>query len=141
MTSIRDDAQLVAALQRMDLADLAGLQQTLHQELRDHGSTNASLATALGAHSIEVAVWLRFQQYSDDSDKVVMLLGAVAVAIAWMTYRNSPASTSNLHQTMATIREGRVYMLPVPRTDPCICGSHSNFKSCHGMPPVAAPAM
>jgi uncharacterized protein YchJ len=42
---------------------------------------------------------------------------------------------------MTLTEEGHVYMLPVPRTDPCICGSHAKFKNCHGMPPVAAPAM
>ncbi|WP_237570026.1 SEC-C domain-containing protein [Mycolicibacterium lacusdiani] len=141
MFSNRDDEQLVAALERMALAELVALQRVLHDELRTGRPTTAILAKAAGAHSIEVAVWLRFHANHTESAKLAMLLGTLAVSIAWRTYRGTPAPDTTLRQAMTIIEEGRVYMLPVPRTDPCFCGSRATFKSCHGMPPVAAPAM
>ena len=141
MFAVRDDEQLVAALEHMTLAELVALQQVLHEELRTGRPTTAELAKAAGGRSIEVAVWMRFHANHTESAKIVMLLGALAVSIAWMTYRGTPAPVTTLRKAMTIIEEGRVYMLPIPRTDPCFCGSRATFKSCHGTPPVAAPAM
>jgi uncharacterized protein YecA (UPF0149 family) len=87
------------------------------------------------------ASWFRFRRSTGEAVKVVMLLGALAVAMAWLTHRHMPAPTTRLQDAMARVREDHVYMLPIPRTDPCFCGSGGRFRACHGKPPMAAPAV
>jgi hypothetical protein len=138
---IRNDSQLIAALNQMTLAELMSLQDALNNALGSGHVTTTAWAQAIDGHSTEAAIWLCSHPYRDEESKLVILLATLAVAIAWMTYRKSPASESDLQQAMGTARDGHAYMLPIPRGDPCFCGSRAKFRLCHGMPPVAEPAM
>lgn len=133
------DVRLELALTRMTLSELNSLQDHLHALLRAGLPSNEHLAKALEGHDVDVAGWLRFRESHDDAVKVVMLLGAIAVAIAWLTYRHMPAPTRRLQDAVATVREDHVYMLPIPRNDPCFCGSGGRFRACHGKLPSAVP--
>jgi hypothetical protein len=81
------------------------------------------------------------QAFRGEAVEVVTLLVGLAVASAWMRRGGTPASTRRLQDAMARVREEHVYMLPIPRDDPCFCGSGSRFRACHGRPPNAAPAV
>lgn len=127
------DARLESALQGRSLGELRDVQNLL---LRSAG--DGSAADAVATHVPEVARWLR-ERGDDDSDaKTFMLLGAVALALAWLTHRSRPAPTNRLRQALATIDDGHAYMLAIPRSGPCFCGRDSQFRYCHGQPPVAA---
>lgn len=135
------DAHVEAVLVGMTLDELSHLQDVLLEELRTGMPSSEQIAKALERQSVEVAEWFRFRQTTGEAVKIVMLLGALAVAIAWMTHRHVPAPPNRLQEAMARVREDHVYMLPIPRSDPCFCGSGSRFRSCHGRPPLAAPAI
>lgn len=135
------DAHVEAVLAGMTLDELSHLQDALLEELRTGMPSAEQVAKVLEGQSVEVAAWFRFRQSTGEAVKVVMLLGALAVAIAWMTHRHVPAPAHRLQDAMARVREDHVYMLPIPRSDPCFCGSGSRFRSCHGRPPMAAPAV
>jgi hypothetical protein len=135
------DARVEAVLVRMTLDELSRMQDALLAELRTGMPSTEQIAKALERQSVEVAAWFRFRQATGEAVKIVMLLGALAVAIAWLTHRHVPAPAHRLQDAMARVREDHVYMLPIPRSDPCFCGSGSRFRSCHGRPPLAAPAV
>ena len=135
------DAHVEGVLIEMTLDELSALQDVLLAQLRTGMPSTEQIAKALERQSVEVAAWFRFRQSSGEAVKVVMLLGALAVAIAWLTHRHVPAPTKRLQDAMARVHEDHVYMLPIPRSDPCFCGSGSMFRACHGRPPVAAPAV
>jgi hypothetical protein len=135
------DARLEAALNRMTLDELNRLQDTLFEQLRMGLPSNEQIAKALERQDVDVAAWFRFRESEGRAVKSMMLLGALAVAIAWMTYRGRPAPTHRLQDAIARICEDHVYMLPIPRSDPCFCGSSTRFRACHGQPPVASPAV
>lgn len=135
------DAHVEAVLVEMTLDELSRLQDILLDQLRTGMPSTEQIAKALERQSVEVAAWFRFRQSSGEAVKVVMLLGALAVAIAWLTHRHIPAPTRRLQDAMARVHEDHVYMLPIPRSDPCFCGSDRMFRACHGRPPVAAPAV
>ncbi|KAA0097611.1 hypothetical protein CIW49_17300 [Mycolicibacterium sp. P1-18] len=134
------DAHVESVLVRMSLDELSRLQDALLAELRTGMPSTEQIAKALERQSIEVAAWFRFRQAAE-AVKIVMLLGALAVAIAWQTHRHVAAPAHRLQDAMARVHEDHVYMLPIPRSDPCFCGSGSRFRSCHGRPPMAAPAV
>lgn len=133
------DAQLESVLVCMTLDELNCLQDTLHAQLRGGLPSIQHIARALERQNGDVAGWLRFREPHDEAVKVVMLLGALAVAIAWLTYRRTPAPTGRLQAAVATVCEDHVYMLPIPRNDPCFCGGGGRFRACHGKLPSAAP--
>jgi hypothetical protein len=135
------DARIESVLTAMTLEELSRLQDILLEQLRTGLPSSEQIAKALERQSVEVAAWFRFRQSTGEAVKVVMLLGALAVASAWMTHRHIPAPTHRLQDAMARVREDHVYMLPIPRSDPCFCGSGGRFRACHGRPPVAAPAV
>jgi len=135
------DSHVEAVLVGMTLDELSRLQDALLAQLRAGMPSTEQIARELEHHSIEVAAWFRFRRATGEAVKIVMLLGALAVAIAWLTHRHVPAPPYRLQDAMARVREDHVYMLPIPRSDPCFCGSGSRFRSCHGRPPVAAPAV
>ena len=135
------DARIESVLTAMTLEELSRLQDILLEQLRTGLPSSEQIAKALERQSVEVAAWYRFRESPSDAVKVVMLLGALAVAIAWLTHRRTPAPTSRLQDAIARVREDHVYMLPIPRSDPCFCGSGGRFRACHGRPPVAAPAV
>ena len=135
------DVRVESALRAMTLDELICLQDVMFERLRAGLPSSEQIARALEPHSVEVAAWFRFREVRGEAVKVVMLLGALAVAIAWMTHRHTPAPTSRLQDAIARVREDHVYMLPIPRSDPCFCGSGSRFRTCHGRPPVAVPAV
>jgi hypothetical protein len=134
------DERLAVVLRDMTIHELRRLQEPLHELIRE-GLSTVQIAEIVEGQSKEVAAWLRFRETRDEAAKVVMLLGALAVAIAWLTYRAKPAPTQSLQQVIENFDEGHPYLLPVPRCDPCFCGSGMKFKSCHGRPPNAAPAV
>jgi hypothetical protein len=135
------DAHVESVLGRMTLDELNAMQDVLLEQLRGGLPSSEHIARALERQSPEVAAWFRFREAPGEAVKVVMLLGALAVASAWLTHRSTPAPTSRLQDAIARVREDHVYMLPIPRSDPCFCGSGALFKGCHGKPPVAAPAV
>lgn len=135
------DARIERALRRMSLDQVNRLQDILLAQLRAGLPSSDRIATALGQESTEVAAWFRFREAPGQAVKVVMLLGALAVASAWMTHRGMPAPAPKLQDAIARVREDHVYMLPIPRSDPCFCGSSAQFKTCHGKPPMAAPSV
>jgi hypothetical protein len=135
------DAHVEAVLNGMTLDELTGLQDVLLAQLRTGMPSSEQIVKALECQSVEVAAWYRFRESPSEAVKVVMLLGAIAVATAWMTYRRVPAPPHRLQDAMARVREDHVYMLPIPRSDPCFCGSGNLFRTCHGRPPLAAPAI
>jgi len=134
------DERVEAALVGMTLDELSRLQDALLGELRTGMPSGEQIARALEGHSHDVAAWFRFR-HTGEAVKIVMLLGALAVAIAWQTHRHVPAPDHRLQDAMARVHEDHVYMLPIPRSDPCFCGSGSRFRSCHGRPPLARPAV
>lgn len=135
------DAHVESVLNAMTLVELTGLQDALLAQLRSGLPSTEQIAKALECQSVEVAAWYRFRESPSEAVKVVMLLGALAVASAWMTYRHEPAPPRRLQDAMARVHEDHVYMLPIPRSDPCFCGSGNLFRTCHGRPPLAAPAI
>lgn len=139
------DERLETVLHDMTVDQLRRLQGTLYELLGDgllstDQFASTDIAETLEGQSKDVADWLRDRQTRDDAIKIVMLLGALAVAIAWLTYRNRPAPAQNILQVIHSVDEGHPYLLPIPRSDPCFCGSTTKFKNCHGRPPNAAPS-
>jgi hypothetical protein len=133
------DERLGMALRDMTVDELRRLQETLHTLIRQGNASEAQIAKAVESQSNDVATWLRFRRTGDDAATMELLLGTLAVAIAWLTYRAKPAPTRNIQQAIDSIDEGHPYLLPIPRCDPCFCGSGTKFKNCHGRPPSAAP--
>jgi hypothetical protein len=135
------DANVESALSRMSSDELSRLQDILLGQLRMGLPSSEQIAKALERESTEVAAWFRFREAPGEAVKVIMLLGALAVATAWMTHRHMPAPVPRLQDAIARVREDHVYMLPIPRSEPCFCGSGARFRGCHGKPPMAAPAV
>jgi hypothetical protein len=135
------DERLEVALRDMTIDELRRLQEPLHELIREGLFSTVQIADVVEGQSREVAGWLRFRETRDEAVKVVMLLGALAVAIAWLTYRAKPAPTQSIQQVIQNVDEGHPYLLPIPRCDPCFCGSGTKFKGCHGRPPNAEPAV
>ena len=133
------DERLAMALHRMTVDELRRLQETLHTLIREGNASEAELAKTVECQSKDVGTWLRFRGTRADVATVV-LLGTLAVAIAWLTHRGKPAPVPSIQQAIDNVDEGHPYLLPIPRCDPCFCGSGTKFKSCHGRPPSAAPA-
>jgi hypothetical protein len=135
------DAHLESVLNAMTSAELNTLQSLVIEQLRRGLPSVEQIAKALEGQDVDVAAWFRFREAQYDAVKVVMLLGALGVAVAWRTHRHLPAPHQRLQDAIARVGEDHVYMLPIPRTAPCFCGSGSYFKSCHGKVPLAAPAI
>jgi hypothetical protein len=135
------DARVGSVLNGMTLDELSRMQDVLLEQLRLGLPPSGQIADALERQSVEVAAWFRFRESPGEAVKVVMLLAALAVASAWMTHRRMPAPTQRLQDAMASVHEDHVYMLPIPRDDPCFCGSGGRFRAYHGRPPLAAPAV
>ena len=133
------DERLGMALHGMTVDELRRLQETLHTLIREGPASAAQIAKTVEGQSKDVATWLRFRGTRGDAAKVVLLLGTSSVAIAWLTYRAKPAPPPSIQQAIDSIDEGHPYLLPIPRCDPCFCGSGTKFKNCHGRPPSAAP--
>ena len=134
------DARLAAALRHMNLDELNRLRDTLFEQHLGLRSVE-QLAKAVERQDVDVAAWFRLREPEGEGVKSTVLLGAVAVAIAWVTYLGRPAPIQTLQDAIARICEDHVYMLPIPRSAPCFCGSGSQFKKCHGKVPLAAPAV
>ncbi|MDT5115736.1 MAG: hypothetical protein QOE30_1475 [Mycobacterium sp.] len=135
------DARLEAALCRMPLDELNQLRDTLFERHRTGLPAIEQIAKALELQDVDVAAWFRFRESDEEAVKSMMLLGAIAVAIAWMTYRGRPAPAGRLQDAIARICEDHLYMLPIPRSGPCFCGSGIRFRTCHGKIPLATPAV
>jgi hypothetical protein len=135
------DAGLEAALSQLTLVELNRLQDTLFEQYRRGPRPIEHVAKALERQYADVAAWFRFRESDGEAIKSTMLLGTVAVAIAWVRYLGRPAPAQKLQDAIARICEDHVYMLPIPRSAPCFCGSGSQFKKCHGRMPLAAPAV
>ena len=125
----------------MTLQELTGLQGILIEQLGRGLPPIEQVAKALERQDVDVAAWFRFREAREDAVKLVMLLGALGLSIAWMTHRNAPAPTGRLQDAIARISEHHIYMLPIPRSDPCFCGSGSRFRACHGKLPLPAVAV
>lgn len=135
------DERLDAVLRGMTSDELRRLQTELYETLRIRLPSVEQIAKGVESQSNGVASWLRARETGDESIKPVMLLGAVAVAIAWWTHRSRPAPAFDLQQVIGGVAAGESYLLPIPRCDPCFCGSATKFKCCHGRPPNAVPLM
>lgn len=135
------DARLEAALRRMTLDELNRLQHTMFEQLRDGLPSNEQITKALERQDVEAGAWFHSRESEGQAVKAMMFLGALAVAIAWMTYRGRPAPARRLQDAIARTSTAHVYMLPIPRSDPCFCGSGALFRTCHGQPPVASIAI
>lgn len=135
------DARVESALCAMTLDELGRLQDVLLDQLKMGLPSTAQITKAIELQNTEVAAWFRFREAPGEAVKVVMLLSALAVATAWQTHRGTPAPPLRLQNAIAKVREYHVYMLPIPRSGPCFCGSGARFRACHGKPPVAAPAV
>jgi hypothetical protein len=135
------DARVESVLNQMTLDELSALQDTLFEQLRMGLPPADQIADALERHSADVADWFRAREPHSEAVEVVMLLVALAVAIAWLRHRGTPAPNHRLQDAIARVRDDQVYMLPIPRCDPCFCGSGSRFRACHGRPPMAVPAV
>jgi hypothetical protein len=135
------DARLEAALGRMTLDELNRLQNALFEQLGTGLPPNEQMAKVVERQDVDVAAWFRFRESDEEAVKSMMLLGALAVAIAWMTYRGRSAPAGRLQDAIARICEDHLYMLPIPRSDPCFCGSGIRFRTCHGKIPLATPAV
>ena len=135
------DAGVESALRRMSVEELSRLQDVLLGQLRTGLPSTEQLARAVESESLDVAAWFRFREAPDEAVRVVMLLAALAVGVAWRTHRHSPAPVPKLQDAIARVREDHVYMLPIPRSEPCFCGSGARFRGCHGKPPLGAPAV
>ena len=133
------DERLGEALHGMTVDELRRLQETLHTLIREGQASEAQISKTVESQSKDVATWLRVRRTRGDATTAVLLLGTLAVAIAWLTYRAKPAPTPSIQQAIDSIDEGHPYLLPIPRCDPCFCGSATKFKNCHGRPPSAAP--
>ena len=70
----------------MTLEELSRLQDILLEQRRTGMPSSEQIATALERQSVEVAAWFRFRQYHGRGVTIVMLLGALAVATAWITH-------------------------------------------------------
>jgi hypothetical protein len=127
------DARLESALQRCSPGELLDVQALVLRMRADR-----SAADDVAAGLPDVTRWLQERGDRDSDAKTFMLLGAVALALAWLTHRARPAPTDRLRQALTTIGDGHAYMLAIPRSGPCFCGSDSQFRYCHGQPPVAA---
>ena len=125
----------------MTLVELSRMQDVLFEQLRTGLPSNDQIAKLIEGHDADVAAWFRVRDSRGEAAKVVMLLGALAVEIAWQTHRHMPAPTPRIQDAIARVREDHVYMLPIPRSDPCFCGSGGLFRACHGRPPIAVPAV
>ena len=121
--------------------ELRRLQVELYETHRMGLASAPQIAKDLERQANDVATWLCDRETGDESIKPVMLLGAVAVAIAWWTHRSRPAPAHALQQAIDGVAAGESYLLPIPRCDPCFCGSATKFKWCHGRPPNAVPLM
>lgn len=130
------DARLGSALRNMASDQLRALQRSL-QELHRSGQTASEIAQTIQVQAKDVALWLWCRASCNDVAAVPMLLGAIAVAIAWLSYRNQYAPEDRILGAIKTIGEGRAYMLPIPRQGPCFCSSDAVYKNCHGHPPIA----
>jgi hypothetical protein len=130
------DAHLEAALSAKTLVALAVLQKSL-QHLHGSGLTVDHMTELTANHTPAVAHWLHARGGCDETTKATMLLGAVAVAIVWQTYRMRPAPAGELRRAIQRIESGVAYTLPIPRHKPCFCGSGTRFRDCHGHPPIA----
>jgi hypothetical protein len=135
------DARLESVLNSLTLQELTGLQGILIEQLGGGLPPIEQVAKALERQDVDVAAWFRFREAREDAVKLVMLLGALGLSIAWMTHRNAPAPTGRLQDAIARISEHHIYMLPIPRSDPCFCGSGSRFRACHGKLPMPAVAV
>jgi hypothetical protein len=135
----RIDARLESALDRMTLEQLTRLRSTLSAELCFGLPPISQIADALEPLDDEVAVWLRVRKSPDEAHRVVMLLAALTVAIAWMGSRQRPSPAGRLQEAIARVCDKHVYLLPIPRSGPCFCGSGNPFSSCHGVVPLRAP--
>ena len=135
------DASLESALNSLTLQELTALQDILIDQLGRGLPPVEQVAKALERQDVDVAAWFRFREAREDAVKLVMLLGALGLSIAWMTHRNAPAPTGRLQDAIARISEDHIYMLPIPRSDPCFCGSGSRFRACHGKLTVPALAV
>jgi hypothetical protein len=123
----------------MTLEQLTRLRSTLSADLRFGLPPTSQIADALEPLDDEVAAWLRVRESPDDAHRVVMLLAAITVAIAWMGSRQQPAPPGRLQEAIARVGDKHVYLLPIPRSGPCFCGSGNPFSSCHGVVPLRAP--
>jgi SEC-C motif-containing protein len=133
------DVRVESVLNGMTLEQLGAVRDTLFEQLRTGLPPADRIADALEPESAEIANWFRLQALRGEAVEVVTLLVGLAVASASMEHGGMPASTRRLQEAMARVRKEHVYMLPIPRDDPCFCGSGSRFRVCHGRPPVAAP--
>jgi SEC-C motif len=133
------DERLGMAICGMTVDELRRLQEALHTLIREGNASEAQITKTVESQSKDMVTWLRFRRTGDDAATVVLLLGALAVAIAWLTYRAKPAPAPSIQHAIDSIDEGHTYLLPIPRCDPCFCGSGTKFKNCHGRPPSAAP--
>lgn len=131
-----NDPRLESALGSRTLAELEALQSTL-QWLHREGFSVGATAVALQEDSPDAASWMTLGG-RDDAAKVTVLLGALAVAIAWQTYRARSAPEFDIRRAIERIDAGVAYTLPIPRHKPCFCGSDARYRDCHGRPPVAA---
>lgn len=129
------DAGLESALGSYSLAELHAVQDSLQKMHRD-GHTVGQIVVAIQKDSADVAVWLSTPDHRHDADKVMMLLAALAVAIAWQTYRARPADPGGLLHAIERIESGVAYTLPIPRHKSCFCGSEDRYRDCHGRPPI-----
>jgi hypothetical protein len=125
----------------MTLDELKRLQGTLLEQLRTGLPTVEQIAKALERQDVDVAAWFRSREAEGGAVKSMMLFGALAVAISWMTYRHAPAPPRRLQDAIARIGNDHVYMLPIPQDSPCFCGSGSRFRACHGKVPLTTPAV
>ena len=133
------DEHLAMVLHDMPIDDLRRLRETLHALTLEGMASEVLIAKTVESQSKCAATWLRYRGTRSEAATELILLGTVAVAIAWLTYRATPAPTQSIRQAIDTIDEGHPYLLPIPRCDPCFCGSEIKFKNCHGRPPSAAP--
>ena len=75
----------------MTFEQLTHLRSTLCAQLCFGLPPNAQIADALDSLDEDVAAWLRVRDAPDEAHRVVMLLAALTVAIAWMGSRHEPA--------------------------------------------------
>ena len=137
------DEHVVAALHDMTVDDLRQLRGALVEarrgELSPSLAEDAIITNYVARQLNTVYSWLYADDGRERHAKTMVLLGAVAVAIAWWTYRTQAAPLQSIRHATELVDEGHQYMLPIPRGNPCFCGSDETFKGCHGRPPHAAP--
>lgn len=132
-----DSRRLQAAIRAHTPAELTHIQGVL-QQLNHKGHNVAQISDSLRDESAEIGRWLVHSDSREDADKVLVLLAALAVAIAWQTYRARPASADDLLYAFERMESGVAYTLPIPRHKPCFCGREDRYRDCHGRPPMAA---